>query len=63
MTLAFYIGSVAKSGWFKASSSPEKRHIGALARLGWLPTLRNTRRFNRSYRSPTDDSCRLESDT
>ncbi|CAH2008230.1 unnamed protein product [Acanthoscelides obtectus] len=67
-----FLGSVAKSGWFRPQSlssgsrststryqfSPGKRHIGALARLGWLPSLRNIRRFNRSGRSASD-ACRL----
>ncbi|XP_015838526.1 neuropeptide-like 1 isoform X2 [Tribolium castaneum] len=56
-----FLGSVARSGWFRPNSryrSPEKRHIGALARLGWLPTLRNVRRFNRSGRSTTLEGCR-----
>ncbi|XP_028129245.1 neuropeptide-like 1 isoform X1 [Diabrotica virgifera virgifera] len=61
-----FLGSVAKSGWFRPSSSisskymtPEKRHIGALARLGWLPSFRHIRRFNRSGRSTSsDDTCR-----
>lgn len=63
----FASGSVAKSGWFRPyssstrfTSSPEKRHIGALARLGWLPSFRHVRRFNRSGRSTSsDDICRL----
>ncbi|CAH1376363.1 neuropeptide-like 1 isoform X1 [Tenebrio molitor] len=56
-----FLGSVAKTGWFRPTSryrSPEKRHIGALARLGWLPTLRNVRRFNRSGRSTRGEGCR-----
>ncbi|KAJ8973218.1 hypothetical protein NQ317_005696 [Molorchus minor] len=61
-----FLGSVAKTGWFRPSSSryyqfasPEKRHIGALARLGWLPSFRSARRFNRSGRSTlTDEICR-----
>ncbi|XP_044252396.1 neuropeptide-like 1 [Tribolium madens] len=56
-----FLGSVARSGWFRPNSryrSPEKRHIGALARLGWLPTLRNVRRFNRSGRSTSLEGCR-----
>ncbi|XP_019771537.1 uncharacterized protein LOC109545340 isoform X2 [Dendroctonus ponderosae] len=54
-----FLGSVAKSGWFRPVSRsysswvslPEKRHVAALARLGWLPTYRSVRRFNRSGRS------------
>nr|XP_022908781.1 neuropeptide-like 1 isoform X1 [Onthophagus taurus] len=49
-----FLGSVAKTGWFRPSVkllTANKRHIGALARLGWLPTLRSIRRFNRSGRS------------
>ncbi|XP_063916344.1 neuropeptide-like 1 [Zophobas morio] len=56
-----FLGSVAKTGWFRPTSrfrAPEKRHIGALARLGWLPTLRNVRRFNRSGRSTSLEGCR-----
>ncbi|KAJ8923265.1 hypothetical protein NQ315_001822 [Exocentrus adspersus] len=62
-----FLGSVARTGWFRPSSSrysrfvqPEKRHIGSLARLGWLPSFRNVRRFNRSGRSSSQsDKCRL----
>lgn len=67
--MSFTSGSIAKSGWFQPSSGsskysgfmlPEKRHIGSLARLGWLPGFRHVRRFNRSGRSPnSDDICRL----
>lgn len=48
------LGSVAKSGWFRQPNRfvpPSKRHIGSLARLGWLPSFRTARRFNRSGRS------------
>ncbi|CAG9817917.1 unnamed protein product, partial [Phaedon cochleariae] len=61
-----FLGSVAKTGWFRQTSSypknnPEKRHIGALARLGWLPAFRHTRRFNRSGRSTgLDELCNRE---
>ncbi|XP_050298954.1 uncharacterized protein LOC126737909 isoform X2 [Anthonomus grandis grandis] len=63
-----FLGSVAKSGWFRPSSYssfsslPEKRHVAALARLGWLPSYRSIRRFNRSgrsfLRSNGDDICK-----
>ncbi|XP_057656298.1 neuropeptide-like precursor 1 isoform X1 [Diorhabda carinulata] len=65
-----FLGSVAKSGWFRPSSSssssmsskylnPDKRHIGSLARLGWLPSFRHIRRFNRSGRSASEiNTCR-----
>nr|QHB80560.1 neuropeptide-like precursor1 transcript a [Carabus violaceus] len=56
-----FLGSVARSGWFRSPSSsssrfrsPTKRHIGSLARLGWLPALRSARRFNRSGRSASE---------
>lgn len=55
----FASGSLAKSGWFRPvsrsyssfTSLPDKRHVAALARLGWLPSYRSVRRFNRSGRS------------
>jgi hypothetical protein len=58
-------GSLARSGWVSSRQvrSPvaalleednraeiEKRHIGALARMGWLPAFRSTR-FSRGKRS------------
>ncbi|XP_017770399.1 PREDICTED: uncharacterized protein LOC108558102 [Nicrophorus vespilloides] len=55
-----FLGSVAKSGWFRPSASSrftsriDKRHIGSLARLGWLPSFRSVRRFNRSGRSSNE---------
>ncbi|GJQ73572.1 hypothetical protein Trydic_g13918 [Trypoxylus dichotomus] len=59
-----FLGSVAKSGWFRQSNKfvpPNKRHIGSLARLGWLPSFRTARRFNRSGRSTS--SCDNRSST
>ncbi|KAJ4438437.1 hypothetical protein ANN_14382 [Periplaneta americana] len=57
-------GSVARSGWFRDGNrnrSPlTKRHIGSLARLGWLPAFRSSR-YSRSGRAspaplaPADD--------
>lgn len=59
--MATSIGSVARSGWFRPAANSRfedqvtapvaKRHIGALAKLGWLPALRSARRFSRSGRS------------
>ncbi|XP_026471203.1 neuropeptide-like 1 [Ctenocephalides felis] len=54
-----FLGSVVRGGWFRGDSrgtafrSPGKRHIGALARLGWLPSFRALRsnRFSRSGRA------------
>lgn len=52
------IGSIARGGgWYRSPSRfrpPSKRHIGALARLGWLPAFRTVRRFNRSGRSASE---------
>ncbi|KAL1498376.1 hypothetical protein ABEB36_009183 [Hypothenemus hampei] len=69
-----FLGSVAKSGWFRPTSQgyssfvslPGKRHVAALARLGWLPSYRSLRRFNRSGRSylvttGDDNLCRKDS--
>ncbi|CAG9767362.1 unnamed protein product [Ceutorhynchus assimilis] len=66
-----FLGSVAKTGWFRPTtrgitsltSLPDKRHVAALARLGWLPAYRSVRRFNRSGRSflkadSNDDICK-----
>ncbi|XP_060522874.1 neuropeptide-like precursor 1 [Cylas formicarius] len=63
-----FLGSLAKSGWLRTpdrdspfASQPEKRHVAALARLGWLPSYRSVRRYTRSGRSTglsNDDMCR-----
>nr|CAD7398421.1 unnamed protein product [Timema cristinae] len=58
---AFYVRSVARGGWFRDTSSQRdggsiaKRHIGSLARLGWLPAFRSSR-YSRSGKRSVSDS-------
>nr|CAD7568929.1 unnamed protein product [Timema californicum] len=53
--------SVARGGWFRDTSSQRdggsiaKRHIGSLARLGWLPSFRSSR-YSRSGKRSVNDS-------
>nr|CAD7196477.1 unnamed protein product [Timema douglasi] len=56
-----FLGSVARGGWFRDTSSQRdggsiaKRHIGSLARLGWLPSFRSSR-YSRSGKRSVNDS-------
>jgi len=59
-------GSVVRSGWFRDANHNRllhanplsKRHIGSLARLGWLPGFRSSRysRSGRASPAPLDEA-------